>query len=649
MRTGFVLLLAAAPAFSASADDYITIRATPGLPSDVIEYIAMNSEPKSVNIPRGELPSDFVKAVCGNLTKTYSAIFFGPASMNPKLSSAPAEINRRVSLPACAKWRRDESGNGLPYVVSPGESLDSILLQQIGRKANQTYKCGPEDASLPNCGLTFRQLVEKLNRGAELANLVPGNTIRLPFATEATTFQVRKNSPLDVKAHIAKIQELSKFSEPDSALIQIEEAPVVSMIRPKSNDADLACLRRPPAWPYDDALVASVIKRTLPEVQDLTSSTLTIMDTGLDASFPTTLLRRNDLADARSSPYGFGIYRPDGIRPNPNQMPEEVRLHGTRVARIAAGFPSLQRAYPELLKLVKLNVVNIAEPPSQSAANQGDFVINTGGLDRAMEWFALNGDIVNISIASKAELPSLQTAMKTHPALLVVVAAGNETDELHNSPWYPANYGGKNEDSGTQFVTVAAYNGSLAPATFTNVSDVYVDLFAPGCDVPYDQSAPGVTGTSFAAPLVSMTAALLRSFGLKAPKEIKRRLRASVDYDKNLSTQAAWSGRLNIPKALSIYHDVLQLNSKGGALEFGRWDMPSDICMSLPLPPDKVRKITVSKAGNPVEIRVLWSDATDQLKEELCEPASASLVLGGRPDPVPWTDLIDFVPHRTSH
>jgi Subtilase family len=646
MRIGLVLLLAAAPAFGASADDYLTIRATPGLPNEVIEYIAKNSQPKSVFIPRGELPSDFVKAVCGTLTKTYSAIFFGPTSMNPKLSSDAAVINRRVLLPACAKWRRDDSGNGLPYGVLPGETLDSILLQQIGRKANQTYKCGPEDASLPNCGLTFRQLVEKLNRGVDLANLIPGNGIRLPFATEATTFQIRRNSPLDVKAHIAKIQDLSKFSDPDSALIQIEEAPVVSMIKPKSNDADPACLPRPRPWPYDDAMVASVIRRTLPEVQDPTPSILTIMDTGLDASFPQALLRRSDLMDTKSSPYGFGIYRPEGIRPDPNQMPEEVRLHGTRVARIAAGFPSLQRAYPELSKLVKLNVVNIAEPPAQDAANQGDFVINTGGLNRAMEWFTLNGDILNISIASKAELPSLQTAIKLHPALLVVVAAGNENDDLNASPWFPANYGGQNEDSGTQFVTVAAYNGSLAPATFTNISNVYVDLFAPGCDVPYDQSAPGVTGTSFAAPLVSMTAALLRSFGFKSPKEIKRRLRASVDYDNNLAAQAAWSGRLNIPKALSIYDDVLQLNSKGGALEFGRWNMPSDICMSLALPPDKVRKITVSKAENPVEIRVLWSDATDQLQEELCEPASDSLVLGGRPDPVPWKDLMDFVPRR---
>jgi hypothetical protein len=642
MRTGLVLLLAAAPAFSASADDYITIRATPGLPNEVIEYIATNSEPKSVYIPRGELPSNFVKAVCGTLTKTYSAIFFGPTSMNPKLSSDPAEINRRVFLPACAKWRRDESGNGLPYGVSPGETLDSILLRKIGRKANQIYKCGPEDASLPNCGLTFRQLVEKLNRGVDLANLIPGNVIRLPFVTDATTFLLRRNSPLDVKAHIAKIQELSKFSEPDSPLIQIEEAPIVSMIKPLSNDADSACRQRPPAWPYDGPLVASVIKRTLPEVQDLTSSTLTIMDTGIDTSlFPISLLRRNDLVDPRYA-YGIGIYRQDGFRPNQEQMPEEVRLHGTRVARIAMGFPSLQKAYPEVSKLFKLNVVNVAEP-----VPGGDFGISLGGLDRATEWFTSNGDIVNISIASKSDLKSIQGAIKRHPQLLVVVAAGNEGDELHNFPWYPANYGGKNEESGTQFVTVAAYNGNLSRAAFTNVSSSYVDLFAPGCDVPYDQPTPGVTGTSFAAPLVSMTAALLRSFGLKSPKEIKRRLRASVDYDMNLSTLAAWSGRLNIPKALSIYDDVLQLNSKGGALEFGRWNMPNDICKTEPLPPDKVRKITVAKADNPVEIRVLWSDSEEQLQEELCEPASDNLVLDGRPDPVPWTDLIDFVPRRT--
>ena len=55
-----------------------------------------------------------------------------------------------------------------------------------------------------------------------------------------------------------------------------------------------------------------------------------------------------------------------------------------------------------------------------------------------------------------------------------------------------------------------------------------------------------------------MTAALLRSFGLRTPKEIKRRLHASVDYDEYLKNLVLWSGRLNIAKALSLYEDVLE-------------------------------------------------------------------------------------------
>ena len=201
-----------------------------------------------------------------------------------------------------------------------------------------------------------------------------------------------------------------------------------------------------------------------------------------------------------------------------------------------------------------------------------------------------------------------------------------------------------NDESGTQFVTVGAYDANLVRATFSNISRTYVDLFAPGCDVPYDPNKPGVSGTSFAAPLVSMTAALLRSFGLKTPKEIKRRLQASVDYDEYLKDLVLWSGRLNIAKALSLYDDVLERRSTKD-LSFGQWTISGDLC-DKPLDWDTIRKISVRSSTTPPTIRILSSDSQGKLAEHICGPVGENLPVSGIV--VPWNDVVDFVPRHFS-
>jgi hypothetical protein len=644
MRILFTLAVTGCVSFGAQAEEYIALRATPGLSNEVIQYIANISEPRRGYIARNELPEDFIKQVCGNYTNAFGELFFGV--QNPRLVREPKAFVRPALMPACAKWRRDDSGDGIPVQVLLGDTLDAILLRKIGRKANQLYKCSPSDAQPSRCGVTFRELVEKLNRGADLANLKPDQMIRIPFVTEITAFQVKADSQLSAAEHMAKIKELAGFAEPDSPLIQVQSPPAITLITAVDSIAAQSCApstnKAPTPWPYDEQLVAAVIKSTMSHVTQTYPTTLTIIDTGVDASFPPSLLRRSDAVDPKYA-FGIGVYRRDGSRPYPDHQPEEVRLHGTEVARIAVGLPRLQRSYPDLGALFKVNVVNVMEPISSTGAEYG---ITVGGLVAAINWFTANGDIANISIASQSELHTLVDAVKRNPQLLVVSAAGNEGSALDFPPsWYPASYGGINEESGTQFVTVAANDASLSFAPFTNVSSKYVDLFAPGCDVPHDQSASAVTGTSFAAPLVSLTAALLRSFGLKSPKEIKRRLQASVDYDDNLQGLAVWSGRLNIAKALSLYDDVLELHSSSPKLEFGHWSLPDDLCKDTLLPAT-IRKINVKSAKDPVVIRILWSDSQEQLQETTCQPANDKLILQGRTNPIAWEDLLDFVPHR---
>ena len=145
-------------------------------------------------------------------------------------------------------------------------------------------------------------------------------------------------------------------------------------------------------------------------------------------------------------------------------------------------------------------------------------------LDRAIRYAVDNGaDIINISIVGSNE-GSLADAVRyaySH-GVLVVAAAGNDSIFLEESPQYPICI---DANQPQQWVLgVSAINRAHQSAQFSNVGSSCVDITAPGVDMMSTlRHAPGngldelyVTsngwsGTSFAAPLVSGAAALVKS------------------------------------------------------------------------------------------------------------------------------------------
>jgi subtilisin family serine protease len=291
--------------------------------------------------------------------------------------------------------------------------------------------------------------------------------------------------------------------------------------------------------------------------------------------------------------------------------------------------------------------------PARSA---GEYELTPGDVNSGMEWAAEHAQIANVSIGSASPLTGLQNTIRLHPDLLVVTAAGNETQPLTDYPLYPANYGGSNHEVGDQVITVAAYDGNLARATFSNWSREYADVMAPGCDIPYQTDGTArLYGTSFAAPLVSMTAGLLWAFGVKGPKEIKRRMQASVDFDQHFQDLVAWSGRLNIAKTLSVYDDVLEfsayddvLKKKLPILKFGRWQTPNaDLCGDKGIDFSDIDKVSVVNDKVPSQIRILYRDGLKVPRAWECEPVGTGLTLvdkQGVSYDVLWADFIDLVP-----
>jgi hypothetical protein len=102
-----------------------------------------------------------------------------------------------------------------------------------------------------------------------------------------------------------------------------------------------------------------------------------------------------------------------------------------------------------------------------------------------------------------------------------------------------------------------------------------------------------LSGTSQAAPLVSLAAALLYDSGVRDAADIRQRLMTSTQYEPDLKGKVRSAGRLNVAKALAVLHgDVVQL--KTGELICGKLrgrDPLQIYSLSSPLEFDLVRKI----------------------------------------------------------
>nr|WP_026268177.1 type VII secretion-associated serine protease mycosin [Micromonospora sp. CNB394] len=275
-----------------------------------------------------------------------------------------------------------------------------------------------------------------------------------------------------------------------------------------------------------------------------------VIDSGVDGTHP-------DLA-GQVLP-GLDLVTPDG-----SDDPDPVG-HGTTVAGLIAGRADDDRGVVGLAPNAKILPVRVLD-----AENRYDDALI---IAKAVRWAVDNGArVVNLSLGGSSDNPALAAALDYAFARDVVVVActGNLATSTTTEVWYPAREPGVLAVAGLERTSENLWSGSI-----TGHETV---LSAPATGL-YGARPHGywrVQGTSFAAPLVAATAALVRARYPKMPAGdvVNRLITTARDLGPTGRDDRFGYGLVDPVAALTgdvpaVGHNPLDDNASPGVVGFG--------------------------------------------------------------------------------
>ena len=322
--------------------------------------------------------------------------------------------------------------------------------------------------------------------------------------------------------------------------------------------ADSSSCRAPSGPPYDISAVLDVLRTNgALNLQQRAQAKVLIADTGLYGAgapgiFSDKILLMPDNGTA------------DIVPP----LDDEDSGHGTQVASLVLGgplFARMQAVFGPRIRIAMFPLYDTRSDGDGTLVQLKDQVFDKV-ITEAKEDYQV--DIMNLSFKTQTPILAIE---RGSPDYLIVAAAGNYDGNLENNRAYPAYYGGA---SSRNVITVAATDG-VDLAAWSNFGSNWVDIMAPGCAVPVLSYKSGnwqqelLSGTSLAAPLVSFTAALIKSehpIAMNSAK-LKRRIVVSADLHPTLDGKVVDGRILNIVKALALFQDTIEVSD--GRLIFG--------------------------------------------------------------------------------
>ena len=273
-----------------------------------------------------------------------------------------------------------------------------------------------------------------------------------------------------------------------------------------------------------------------------------VIDTGIQYDHPD--LKDNMWVNAKEIPdngidddnngyvddvYGYDFVNQDGD-------PMDDHSHGTHCAGTIGAVGNNGEGVVGVNWNVKLMALKVLA--SNGYGSDADIV-------SAIEYAVAKGvDVISMSLGSYGYSASELRALRQAQAkgILVVAAAGNDTNDNDIIPNYPSNYELDN------IIAVASMDRNGNPSSFTNYGKTSVDIAAPGGNIL--STVPGSdygtkSGTSMATPHVSGMAALLKAM---YPKSNYKQLRKAIlnGYSKGSSEwkdMTVTGGFAYLPKA----------------------------------------------------------------------------------------------------
>ncbi|MEV0563171.1 type VII secretion-associated serine protease mycosin [Dactylosporangium sp. NPDC050588] len=225
--------------------------------------------------------------------------------------------------------------------------------------------------------------------------------------------------------------------------------------------------------------------------------------------------------------------------------------HGTFVAGIIAGLRVPGTGFYGVAPASKILPIRVLEDDRRSFDQELPNTI-ADAIDYAVDHGA---GVINLSLVTQ---PTPKLAASVARALsrnvIVVAAAGNDGANTNaNQPAYPAAYDG--------VIAVAGVDEQDKHVS-TSTSGDYVDVAAPGVNIEGPAPQGGGFGmrtgggTSFAAPYVAGTAALLRAYYPEmTPQQIADRITATADQPPGGRDPQVGSGTVNPYRAVAALLD----------------------------------------------------------------------------------------------
>jgi membrane-anchored mycosin MYCP len=286
--------------------------------------------------------------------------------------------------------------------------------------------------------------------------------------------------------------------------------------------------------------------------------TVAVIDSGVDVDHPQLrrrgkVLAGKDFFEGKDLPGNF-----------------DCVSHGTGVAGIIAADPVAGVGFHGIAPDARILPVRIS---AQDIADNGqslriDLDVLAAGIRYAVDSGAR---VINLSISGYADFPAIRSAVgyAVSRDVLVVAAAGNgQQDGAGELPSFPAAY------EGVLGVGAIDIDGAR---TSTSQVGPYVDLVAPGDGVLTTTRVAGhayATGTSYAAPFVSATAALVRAArpDLTAPQVAQRLIATASPARGGSGSHAYGAGVVNPYRAVTDGMDLSE---------------PAALPAHVPTPPDQ--------------------------------------------------------------